>query len=182
MNNYKNNNYLKKNSNLSSYELNSYKNNNNNYNPLKTNYQTKYKTNSFNNNKINNDNDNYKYNKNNNNDINSQFSSLINLNTLEPLLSFISNISFENLKQIKPFYLEKSISLLIDQNNDIDKSYFPNIIHFIKAILLGLKLQPNDPNSIKNFLEFFQEYPEEFYDVFSDSDRIDINFLISYLS
>ena len=182
MNNYKNNNYLKKNSNLSSYELNSYKNNNNNYNPLKTNYQTKYRNNNTINNN-NNDNDNNKYNKNNNNnDINSQFSSLLNTNTLEPLLSFISNISFENLKQIKTFYLEKSISLLIDQNNDIDKSHFPNIIHFIKAILLGLKLQPNDPDSIKNFLEFFQEYPDEFYDVFSDSDRIDINFLISYLS
>ena len=181
MNNYNNlnnnNNYLKKNS----YELNSYKNSNNNYNPLKTNYQTKYRNNTINNN--NNDNDNNKYNKNNNNnDINSQFSSLLNTNTLEPLLSFISNISFENLKQIKSFYLEKSISLLIDQNNDIDKSHFPNIIHFIKAILLGLKLQPNDPDSIKNFLEFFQEYPDEFYDVFSDSDRIDINFLISYLS
>ena len=115
-------------------------------------------------------------------DINEQFYMALDSN-INYLIRLISLINFLTMKKVNPKNLENSLNQLSDMSNNLNKQSLSVIIHFIKAVLLGIQLSINNrtSNNIRNFLLKLQNNIDDYSQYLSENDIIDIGFLLSHL-
>ena len=117
-------------------------------------------------------------------DINQIFINLINKKNFEKFIEIIDESKFEQLKLVKENILENSLNFLINPEYNLNESNYSLSIKYIKAVLLGIKIIPNDItiNNLMNFLQYLNKYTDDNPKIITENEKIDLNYLISYLT
>ena len=117
-------------------------------------------------------------------DINQIFINLINKKNFEKFIEIIDESKFEQLKLVKENILENSLNFLINPEYNLNEINYSLSIKYIKAVLLGIKIIPNDItiNNLMNYLQYLNKYTDDNPKIITENEKIDLNYLISYLT
>ena len=117
-------------------------------------------------------------------DINKIFINLINKKNFDKFIEIIDESKFEQLKLVKENILENSLNFLINPEYNLNKINYSLSIKYIKAVLLGIKIIPNDItiNNLMNYLQYLNKYTDDNPKIITENEKIDLNYLISYLT